>query len=63
VPAQDIVAKFLATFREFPPSQKTGSFSLDKVMALLSAGSGQAPPPTQATQAATAPQKEPEVAK
>jgi arylsulfatase len=28
VPAQAIVAKFLGTFKEFPPSQKPGSFSV-----------------------------------
>jgi arylsulfatase len=32
VPAQDYVARFLATFREFPPRQKAASFSLDQVM-------------------------------
>jgi arylsulfatase len=32
VPAQEYVAKFLATFREFPPSQEVGSFSLDQVL-------------------------------
>ena len=32
VPAQDYVAKYLATFAEFPPSQKVGSFSLDQVL-------------------------------
>jgi arylsulfatase A-like enzyme len=32
VPAQEYVAKFLATFKEFPPSQKVGSFSLDQVL-------------------------------
>lgn len=32
LPAQDIVAEFLATFKEFPPRQKAASFSLDKVM-------------------------------
>lgn len=32
VPAQEYVAQFLATFKEFPPSQKGGSFSLDAVM-------------------------------
>ena len=32
VPAQEHVGKFLATFKEFPPSQKLGSFSLDKVL-------------------------------
>jgi arylsulfatase len=36
VPAQQYVGKFLSTFKEFPPSQKVGSFSLDKVMELLS---------------------------
>jgi arylsulfatase len=38
VPAQQIVGKFLATFKEYPPSQKAGSFSLDKVMEALSSG-------------------------
>jgi len=36
VPAQEYVGKFLATFQEFPPSQKPGSFSLDHVMETLS---------------------------
>jgi arylsulfatase A-like enzyme len=36
VPAQEYVAKFLATFKEFPPSQKVGSFSLDNVLEKLS---------------------------
>ncbi len=40
VPAQDIVGKFLSTFKEFPPSQKVGSFSLDHVMEALSNGLG-----------------------
>jgi arylsulfatase len=35
VPAQKIVGEFLATFREFPPSQKSGSFSLDQVLQSL----------------------------
>ena len=35
VPAQEYVGKFLATFREFPPSQKPGSFSIDQVMESL----------------------------
>jgi arylsulfatase len=38
VPAQQIVGQFLATFREFPPSQKVGSFSLDHVMEALTSG-------------------------
>lgn len=36
VPAQEYVAKYLATFQEFPPSQKVGSFSLDQVLDKLS---------------------------
>ena len=35
VPAQDYVGRFLATFKEFPPSQKPGSFSLDHVLESL----------------------------
>jgi len=35
VPAQEYVAKFLGTFKEFPPSQKVGSFSLEKVLETL----------------------------
>jgi arylsulfatase len=38
VPAQQYVGKFLATFKEFPPSQKVGSFSLDKVLEMLQQG-------------------------
>jgi arylsulfatase A-like enzyme len=36
MPAQEYVAKFLSTFKEFPPSQKVGSFSLDNVLEKLS---------------------------
>jgi hypothetical protein len=32
VPAQAYVAKFLETFKEFPPRQKPGSFTIDQVM-------------------------------
>jgi arylsulfatase len=35
VPAQEFVGAFLASFKEFPPSQKVGSFSLDNVMEKL----------------------------
>ena len=35
VPAQAYVAKFLETFKEFPPRQKAGSFSLDRVLEQL----------------------------
>ena len=32
VPAQNYVAQFLATFKEFPPRQKAASFSIDKAL-------------------------------
>ena len=32
VPAQPLVATYLKTFQEFPPSQKPASFNLDAVM-------------------------------
>jgi arylsulfatase len=35
VPAQAFVAKHLATYKEFPPRQKPGSFSLDQVLEKL----------------------------
>ena len=35
VPAQQYVGQFLGTFKEFPPSQKPGSFSLDAVLKKL----------------------------
>ena len=38
VPAQAIVRGFLETFQEFPPRQKPGSFSLDRVLDELAAG-------------------------
>jgi len=38
VPAQHFVAKFLMTFKEFPPRMKPASFSLDKVMKQLYQG-------------------------
>jgi arylsulfatase A-like enzyme len=38
VPAQEYVGRFLATFKEFPPSQKVGSFSLDQVLESLQRG-------------------------
>ena len=40
IPAQQYIGKFLATFKEFPPSQKVGSFSLDQVMETLQKGGG-----------------------
>jgi arylsulfatase len=38
VPAQHIVGEFLATFKEFPPSQEAGSFSLNRIMEKLAEG-------------------------
>jgi len=38
--ANAYVAKFLATFKDFPPSQKPGSFSIDQAMEKLQAGGG-----------------------
>ena len=35
LPAQQIVGEHLATFQEFPPRQRPGSFSIDKVMEML----------------------------
>lgn len=40
VPAQAYVGRFLATFQEFPPSQKPASFSVDQIMQKLQEGSG-----------------------
>jgi arylsulfatase len=34
------VGQFLGTFRDFPSSQKVGSFSLDRVLESLQQGSG-----------------------
>ena len=39
VPAQKVVGDFLASFKEFPPSQKSGSFSVDQVLEKLREGS------------------------
>ncbi len=40
VPAQAYVGNFLGTFKEFPPRQKPGSFSLDRVLESMQKGSG-----------------------
>ncbi|MDM0108002.1 arylsulfatase [Variovorax sp. J22R24] len=39
VPAVGIVGQFLATFREYPPSQVSGSLSVEKALQMLQAGS------------------------
>jgi arylsulfatase A-like enzyme len=38
VPAQKIVGQFLETFKEFPSSQRAGSFGIDQVMDQLKSG-------------------------
>jgi arylsulfatase len=35
VPAQEMVAQFYSTFKEFPPRQKAASFSIDQIMQQL----------------------------
>jgi len=40
VPAQDFVARFLMTFREYPQRQKAASFNLDEVMEKMKEGHG-----------------------
>jgi arylsulfatase len=40
VPAQTYVARFLETFKEFPPRQKPASFSIDQVMEKLQTAGG-----------------------
>ena len=30
--AQEVVGKFLATFKEYPPSQRAASFSIDQIV-------------------------------
>jgi arylsulfatase len=39
VPAQQYVGRFLSTFKEYPPSQKPGSFSIDAALEALQRGS------------------------
>jgi hypothetical protein len=40
VPAQAIVGEFIQTFKEFPPSQKSGSFGVDQLLEQLTSGAG-----------------------
>ena len=39
-PAAAYVGQWLQSFREFPPRQKPGSFSLDRVMEAITEGAG-----------------------
>jgi arylsulfatase len=38
VSIQSVVAKFIATFKDFPPSQRPSSFSIDQMMEKLQKG-------------------------
>jgi arylsulfatase len=38
IPAQAIVGQFLQSFKEFPPSQRSGSFGVDQVLDALQSG-------------------------
>ncbi len=40
LPAQDYVGNFLKRFKEFPPRQKAGSFTVDQVMEKLMTPAG-----------------------
>ena len=40
VPAQQIVGRFLATFKDYPPRQKAASFTVDQVLEKLQEGIG-----------------------
>lgn len=40
IPAQEYVGKFLATFKEFPPRQKSASVSVDQVLETLQQNHG-----------------------
>jgi arylsulfatase len=41
MPAQAFVAQHIATYKEFPPRQKPGSFNLDRVLEKLMEASNQ----------------------
>lgn len=38
IPAQAIAGEFIASFKEYPPSQRVGSMNLDQVMEALQSG-------------------------
>nr|WP_230742742.1 arylsulfatase [Methanocella sp. CWC-04] len=40
VPAQDMVRRFMETFKEFPPRQKAASFTIDKGLEMMKKGIG-----------------------
>jgi hypothetical protein len=40
VPVQQGVAKYLESFKEFPPRQKPASFTIDQVLEMMMKGGG-----------------------
>ena len=38
MPAQAVVGRFLQSFKEFPPSQKSGSFGIDQALQAIQGG-------------------------
>jgi len=40
VPAQAFVGNFIQTFRDFPPSQKPASFSVDQALEVMKSQGG-----------------------
>jgi arylsulfatase len=38
VPAQAITGQFIQSFKDYPPSQRSGSMNLDQVMDMLASG-------------------------
>jgi hypothetical protein len=40
MPARVVVGQFLQSFKEFPPSQKSGSFGIDQALQALQSGGG-----------------------
>ncbi len=39
IPSAAIVGQFLQTFREYPPSQASGTFGIEKALQMIEAGS------------------------
>jgi len=42
VPMQEVVGKWISTYREFPPRQATASFTIDRVMKQMQAAAAAA---------------------
>ena len=40
VPAQEGMAKYLQSFKEFPPRQRPASYTIDQVMEMMMKGMG-----------------------